>query len=92
MPHNWNDVKAKGDRNGLLAIQLIEDLDRYKAHPDCKLLLCFVYDPEGHIPNPRGIEGGLSRDKEPFPVKVLMRPRTESITSLYQRIAKSRTR
>lgn len=39
--------------------------------------VCFVYDPTGIIPNPRGIETietDLSRDGSPFPVRVLIRP------------------
>jgi len=56
-----------------LGNQLIEDIDRYRAHPDCKLLVCFVYDPEGLIPNPRGIEADLNRD-DPIAVRVLIRP------------------
>jgi hypothetical protein len=71
-------IEVKRSREKLtakeLANQLIEDIDRYKAHPDCKILMCFVYDPEGNIPNPRGIEADLSRDNGPFPVRVMIRP------------------
>ena len=62
---------SMGPRN--LGGQLIEDIERYRSHPDCKLLVCFIYDPEGLIPNPRGIESDLARD-EPIPVRVLLRP------------------
>ncbi len=54
--------------------QLIIDIDKYKEHPDCKTLLCFVYDPEGWIANPRGIENDLNRDDGELPVKVLITP------------------
>jgi hypothetical protein len=57
-----------------LSTQLIEDIERYKAHPDCKTLLCFVYDPTSRIQNPRGIEADLNRDNHPFPVRVVIRP------------------
>jgi hypothetical protein len=57
-----------------IATQLIEDIERYKAHPDCKALCCFVYDPEAYIPNPRGLEDDLRRDDHPFPVRVFIRP------------------
>jgi len=71
-------VELKMTRAGLgakeLSSQLIEDIERYKAHPDCQALLCFVYDPAGLIPNPRGIEADLDRDDGPFPVRVLIRP------------------
>jgi hypothetical protein len=71
-------LELKMTRIGLgakeISSQLIEDIQRYKAHPDCQALLCFVYDPAGLIPNPRGIEADLNRDGEPFPVRVLIRP------------------
>lgn len=55
--------------------QLIMDITKYKAHPDCTKLLCFVYDPEGWIANPRGIENDLNREDGELPVKVLIMPR-----------------
>jgi REase_DpnII-MboI len=71
-------LEIKMTRAGLgpkeLSTQLIEDIERYKAHPDCQALVCFVYDPGGLIPNPRGIETDLKRDVGPFPVRVLIRP------------------
>ncbi len=35
--------------------ELIIDAARYKTHPDCKTLVCLVYDPN-YIKNPRGVE------------------------------------
>ncbi|MBL1729070.1 hypothetical protein ELD60_31035, partial [Klebsiella pneumoniae] len=35
--------------------ELLIDSQRYRSHPDCKKLLCFVYDPDGWIANPRGL-------------------------------------
>jgi hypothetical protein len=71
-------VELKMTRPGLgpkeLSTQLIEDIERYKVHPDCRALVCFVYDPAGLIPNPRGIESDLKRDSDPFPVRVFIRP------------------
>jgi len=71
-------LELKMTRSGLgpreLSTQLIEDIERYKTHPDCQALLCFIYDPSGLIPNPRGIEADLNRDEGPFPVRVLIRP------------------
>ena len=71
-------VEIKKSRSGLgakeVGTQLIEDIERYKTHPDCTLLVCFVYDPEGLVANPRGIENDLNRDGDPFPVRVLIRP------------------
>lgn len=56
-----------------LGSELIEDIARYKAHPDCTALICFVYDPDGFVANPRGVERDLNREK-PFPVRVFIRP------------------
>ena len=72
-------IEVKKTRKGLAAKQigeqLIVDIARYKDHPDCKKLLCFVYDPEGRIANPRGIENDLNRDDGDLPVKVIITPR-----------------
>ena len=42
-------IEAKMTRKGLdqkeVANQLIEDKERYRAHPECRTLVCFVYDP-----------------------------------------------
>src|SRR5258708_1669014 len=40
--------------------QLAQDILRYQAHPDCQILVCFVYDPGMRITNPRGFEQDLS--------------------------------
>jgi hypothetical protein len=71
-------VEVKKTRTGLgakeIGSQLIEDIGRYKVHPDCKMLVCFVYDPEGLVGNPRGIEHDLDRLDGPMPVRVFIRP------------------
>jgi hypothetical protein len=54
--------------------ELIEDIARYQQHPDCSALVCFVYDPDGFIANPRGVENDLNRN-EPIPVRVFIRPK-----------------
>ena len=54
--------------------QLIVDSQRYQAHPDCKRIICFVYDPEGFIANPKGIENDLSKEMNGIPVSVFIRP------------------
>ena len=58
-----------------LGEQLIVDIERYKTHPNCKLLYCFVYDPDGYIKNPKGIENDLRRSGEPFPVEIFIAPK-----------------
>lgn len=55
--------------------QLIVDKERYRAHPDCRKLICFVYDPEGWVANPRGLENDLNSEDETFQVSVLIVPK-----------------
>jgi len=55
--------------------ELIVDSQRYRAHPDCKKLLCFVYDPEGWISNPRGLENDLNKKEDDFEIKVIIVPK-----------------
>jgi REase_DpnII-MboI len=57
-----------------VSTQLIEDIRRYQSHPNCKTLICFVYDPDGRIINPRGIESDLAENNGDLDVKVLIRP------------------
>jgi hypothetical protein len=54
--------------------QLIVDIARYKGHPGCKKLVCFVYDPEARVANPRGLEDDLSREEGGLSVKVIIAP------------------
>ena len=72
-------IEVKMTRGGLdsreLGTQLIDDISRYKKHPDCKMLVCFVYDPEGRISNPIGIMNDLSSKSEGFAVEVIIVPR-----------------
>ncbi len=71
-------IEIKKTRSSLgpkeLGAQLIEDIAKYKSHPDCKVLICFVYDPEAFIGNPKGIENDLSSNESQLPVKVIIRP------------------
>lgn len=55
--------------------QLIVDIARYAEHPDCKCLVCFVYDPENKIPNPDGLESDLERLTDRFKVRVIIAPK-----------------
>jgi REase_DpnII-MboI len=58
-------IEVKMTRVGLserqVSEQLIVDIARYRTHPDCKRLVCFVCDPEAHIRNPRGVEADLTK-------------------------------
>jgi len=72
-------IETKMTRKGLgvkeIASQLNDDINRYSEHPDCKTLICFVYDPEGLILNPVGLEKDLSKKQKGLNVKILIRPR-----------------
>ena len=71
-------IEVKMTRDGLkdkeVGEQLIIDIAKYKAHPQCKTLYCFVFDPEGYIRNPRGLENDLTTDHDGLSVKVYIRP------------------
>jgi hypothetical protein len=72
-------IEVKKTRSGLNAKavgeQLIVDIARYKKHPQCNRLYCFVYDPEGRIANPVGIENDLSNGDHGIDVRVLILPK-----------------
>lgn len=61
-------VEIKKTRDSMkdsdLGEQLIIDLERYKAHPQCNYIVCFVYDPDELLGNPEGIMGDLNRAHE----------------------------
>jgi len=71
-------VEAKCTRDGLdakkIGEELLIDIAKYRQHPHCKHLFCFVYDPEGRLENPNGLERDLSREWEGVPTRVLVRP------------------
>ena len=70
---------VKKTRPGLsvkdLADQLRVDIDRYRTRGRCTNLFCFIYDPEGRIGNPRGLESELASTSEHFTVDVLVAPK-----------------
>lgn len=72
-------IEVKKTRPGLSAKtvgeQLIIDIARYKSHPQCRRLVCFVYDPDGRITNPVGLETDLSAGQHGIEVRVSILPR-----------------
>jgi hypothetical protein len=72
-------VEIKKTRTGLnaktIGEQLIIDIAKYKKHPQCRRLVCFVYDPEGRVANPVGIETDLNTEEHGIEVKVSILPR-----------------
>ena len=73
-------VEVKRTRKGLdaksIGEQLIIDIERYQNHPQCRRLVCFVYDPEGRISNPVGLENDLVGRKRSIEVQVWIRPQS----------------
>lgn len=54
--------------------QLLVDIARYREHPNCKTLICFVYDPKGKVKNRKGLERDLARQSnEQLSVKVFIK-------------------
>lgn len=72
-------VEVKKTRRNLsdkeIGEQLIIDINRYKSHPSCKTLLCFVYDPAQLIKNPSGLENDLNMEQDNFRVLVKIVPK-----------------
>lgn len=68
-------IEVKKTREGLgdkeLGEQLIIDIDKYKKHPDCEKLVCFVYDPEERIHNPVGIMNDLNKQHDGFAMVII---------------------
>lgn len=72
-------AEVKMTRKGLgakeISDQLIIDVARYREHPSCKILVCFVYDPSELVKNPRGVERDLEKSSgRGLDVKCLIRP------------------
>jgi hypothetical protein len=59
-------------RDKQIGEQLLIDIGRYQSHPDCQRLICFVYDPGGHLKNPTGLENDLGKTHEKLDVKVIV--------------------
>ena len=55
--------------------QLIIDSKRYQSHPDCKCLICFIYDPEGRIGNPIGLQNDLTESTDLFKLITIVAPK-----------------
>ena len=47
-----------------LSEELIVDIEKYQAHPNCKKIYCFVYDPDMILRNPAAIRNDLEKKRE----------------------------
>ncbi|MBI4003328.1 MAG: hypothetical protein HY348_16305 [Nitrospira defluvii] len=72
-------VVVKQTRSGLttkdLAEQVKSDAAHYSARPNGTTLLCFIYDPEGRVGNPRGLEADLTTVSDTYMVEVIVAPK-----------------
>jgi hypothetical protein len=71
-------IEVKMTRKNLdqkeLVSQLAIDILRYQSHPDCRTLLCFVYDPSGKCSNSTALENDLTKSHGSLDVVVVVRP------------------
>lgn len=72
-------IEAKKTRPALrdreVTEQLAVDLGFYRQHPNCRALVCFVYDPDHLLKNPAAIEADLSGVRDGLSVQVVVCPR-----------------
>jgi len=71
-------IETKKTREDLRDTKLVEelfiDIQHYQKHPDCKILYCFIYDPDDLIQNRTAIINDLSKEEGEFKVKVVFSP------------------
>jgi hypothetical protein len=63
---------AAADDERRLAAELAEDAACYQALPRCRSLVCFVFDPEGRLPDPRRLEAAWSRPHDDLDVRCVI--------------------
>jgi hypothetical protein len=72
-------VVVKQTRSGLsskdLAEQVKSDAAYYAKRPNGNALLCFIYDPDGRVGNPRGLEADLTTVSDTYMVEVIVAPK-----------------
>lgn len=67
-------MASKTLRDKQVGEQLIIDIKRYQTHPDCKYLMCLVYDPDNWINNASALESDLTGKHDKITVKVFVVP------------------
>ena len=60
-------------RGKKLGEELSIDIPRYKEHPGCEHLYCFIYDPGRFIRNPRGLVRDLEGIDSDFVTVIVSR-------------------
>ena len=73
-------------RAGLTQRKLVEELTsdkaHYRRHPDCEVLVCFVYDPAGRVDNPAALETDLAGLEAGLTTTVVVAPSVTPATAL----------
>jgi hypothetical protein len=79
LDHDRLAIVVKKTRPGLSRKDLIDqvraDAERYRDRGRCTQLLCFIYDPDGRVGNPRGLESELTTISDHFTVEVMVAPK-----------------
>ncbi len=72
-------VVVKQTKSGIstkdLAEQVKSDAAHYSTRPNGITLVCFIYDPEGRVGNPRGLEADLTSVSDTYMVEVIVAPK-----------------
>ena len=72
-------IEVKKTRSNLkdreVGEELMIDIMRYQSHPKVKSLICFIYDPEGYIRNPAGLESDLTQTQNGIKILVMVCPK-----------------
>lgn len=73
-------IEVKKTRQSLkdkeIGEELLIDIARYQqSYPKIKILICFVYDPEGLIINPIGLESDLNNTPSNIKIKTIICPK-----------------
>jgi len=78
LPEHGLFLEIKMTRDGMtarsLADELILDIARYRAHPECHAITFFVYDPRGLVKNAAALRTELSEIAGELPVSVIVSP------------------
>lgn len=72
-------IVSKKTKTGMTSRDLMEqvkaDSSHYSGRSDCRTLVCFIYDPEGRIGNPRGLESDLTIVGDTLTLEVIIAPK-----------------
>jgi hypothetical protein len=68
--------ELRAARCALVQDQLAVDVQEHRQHPDCRTLVCFVYDPDLRITKPHETEAALSGERDGMKVRVLISPKS----------------